>query len=179
MYLYKTSALNEIRRRLSARLSAELSNRFSSTTTTSTTSNPNALHADHSTHVNHSVSDSCKGSSKEVAEESSQQATASCSDAYVNEMSINWPGGDVPLMQTKYCLRYELGLCPKSCSNNHLNNGYLSDNKAVAPTPTPTPTSLPASSRLYLLNGRNRLALAFDCQKCCMLVNPDPTVRKM
>lgn len=98
----------------------------------------------------------------------SQLATASCPDAYINEMSISWPGGDIPLMQTKYCLRYELGICPKNHSNNHLNNGYLSDNKAV----TPTRISLPTSSQFYLRNGRNRLALAFDCQNCQMLIKP-------
>ena len=44
------------------------------------------------------------------------------------------------LMRTKYCIRHQLGLCP--------NDGV----------------------KLYLLNGKNRLALEFDCAKCEMVI---------
>lgn len=44
------------------------------------------------------------------------------------------------LMRTKYCIRHQLGLCP--------NDG----------------------GKLYLLNGKNRLALEFDCANCEMVI---------
>ncbi len=50
------------------------------------------------------------------------------------------------LMRSKYCIRYELGLCPK-------HNGA----KAVKP--------------LFLLNNGRRFALHFDCRNCEMVVS--------
>ena len=52
---------------------------------------------------------------------------------------------DAELMRTKYCVRYELGMCPK-----HHNS---KDN-----------------STLYLLNNGKKLALNFDCKVCEMTV---------
>lgn len=49
------------------------------------------------------------------------------------------------LMRSKYCVRYELGLCPKQGSE-----------KTAAP--------------LYLLNGGKRLTLRFHCDRCEMTV---------
>ena len=50
------------------------------------------------------------------------------------------PPKGAELMRTKYCIRHQLGLCP--------NDG----------------------GKLYLLNGKNRLALEFDCAKCEMVI---------
>ena len=50
------------------------------------------------------------------------------------------PPRGAELMRTKYCIRHQLGLCP--------NDGV----------------------KLYLLNGKNRLALEFDCAKCEMVI---------
>jgi len=51
----------------------------------------------------------------------------------------------VEYMRTKYCLRHELGLCPK-----------------LRPGTRPDP--------LYLVNNGRRLRLSFDCQVCEMVV---------
>jgi putative protease len=48
------------------------------------------------------------------------------------------------LMRTKYCIRYQLGMCKK-------NPGQKNE-------------------KLYLLNGKNRLELEFDCAACEMLI---------
>lgn len=50
------------------------------------------------------------------------------------------------LMRTKYCIRHELGICPKQ-------------KKGQTPAP------------LYLLNNGRRLALNFDCSRCEMTVS--------
>ncbi len=50
------------------------------------------------------------------------------------------------LMRTRYCVRYELGMCPK-------HNGY----KDVGP--------------LFLLNNGQRFALEFDCRNCEMTLS--------
>ena len=52
---------------------------------------------------------------------------------------------DAELMRTKYCIRYELGMCP-------VHQGVKSDGE------------------LYLMNNGRRLALHFDCRKCEMVV---------
>lgn len=58
---------------------------------------------------------------------------------------------DVPeeLMRSRYCIRWELGLCPKRCP--------------VKPGMGPGP--------LYLVNQKNRLRLDFDCARCEMIVS--------
>ena len=68
------------------------------------------------------------------------------------------PGAE--LMRTKYCIRYELGICPVHQKGDR--------------------RSLPASlrdmkpdTRLFLLNNGRRLALGFDCKRCEMTVTED------
>lgn len=58
------------------------------------------------------------------------------------------PVGNAELMRTRYCIRYELGICPKfhGCK---------------------------ASGPLYLLNNGQRFALHFDCRACEMTVLED------
>ena len=53
----------------------------------------------------------------------------------------------VPLMRSKYCIRYELGMCPV-----HQN--------------------APQSGPLFLVNAGRRLELHFDCRSCEMTVTP-------
>jgi putative protease len=64
---------------------------------------------------------------------------------------------DAELMRTKYCIRYELGICPIHQKGNrqHLPAG-LRDIKTSAP--------------LFLMNNGRRLALHFDCRNCEMTV---------
>ena len=52
-----------------------------------------------------------------------------------------------PLMRSKYCVRYDLGLCPKY--------------QGAQPP-----------GELFLLNNGRRLALHFDCSACEMTVTP-------
>ncbi len=63
--------------------------------------------------------------------------------------------GDVtsaePLMRSKYCIKYELGMCP-------VHQGAK------------------ASGPLYLLNNGRRLALQFDCKACEMSVSRVPNL---
>ena len=59
------------------------------------------------------------------------------------------------LMRTKYCIRYELGICPIHQKENRQN----------------IPASLrniKADTALFLLNNGKRLALHFDCRNCEM-----------
>lgn len=63
--------------------------------------------------------------------------------------------GNEELMRTKYCLKYELGLCTKY--KNNADNKYK-----IAADVIKYP--------LYLVNGNNRLKLAFDCEKCEMTI---------
>ena len=51
-------------------------------------------------------------------------------------------------MRSKYCVRYELGLCPKYQGGR-------------------------PPQELFLLNNGRRLALHFDCTVCEMTVTPD------
>jgi putative protease len=55
---------------------------------------------------------------------------------------------DACYMRTKYCLKHELGYCPK---------------KTTGQTP-PEP--------LYLLNNGKKLRLTFDCKHCEMIIGP-------
>ncbi len=57
-------------------------------------------------------------------------------------------GGDEPLMRSRYCVRHELGLCPRFQG-------------AKAP------------DRLFLLNNGRRFALNFDCAACEMTVTEE------
>ena len=51
---------------------------------------------------------------------------------------------DGVLMRTKYCIRYQFGMCKKKLYQKN--------------------------EKLYLLNGKNRLELEFDCTACEMLI---------
>ena len=73
----------------------------------------------------------------------SQRGTEKMEDAY--EISHR-PGAE--LMRSKYCVRYELGMCPKQGKNK--------------------PESL------YLLNAGKRLRLDFHCAECEMTVTAEP-----
>ena len=66
-----------------------------------------------------------------------------------NVSTLGIPG---ELLRSRYCIRWELGLCPKA-ANRHprLDRG---------------------SEPLYLVNQGNRLRLHFDCSRCEMVVLP-------
>ena len=55
---------------------------------------------------------------------------------------------DAELMRTKYCVRHELGLCPKQQRGKQVS----------------------AASPLYILNNGQRFVLKFDCRNCEMIV---------
>ena len=74
-----------------------------------------------------------------------ERGSAACEDAY----ELTHREG-VEYMRTKYCLRHELGLCPKQ-----------------RPGTRPEP--------LYLLNNGRRLRLDFDCRACEMAVSSSGT----
>ncbi|MBP5210717.1 MAG: DUF3656 domain-containing protein, partial [Bacteroidales bacterium] len=55
---------------------------------------------------------------------------------------------DAELMRTRYCIKYELALCPK---NPQCTKGMY-------------------GKELFLVNGRNKLRLFFDCKQCEMVI---------
>lgn len=63
------------------------------------------------------------------------------------------------LMRTKYCIKYELGLCPNYRNRAKTDKEYINniDNTHI-------------KEPLFLINGKNRLQLKFDCRNCEMLV---------
>lgn len=68
---------------------------------------------------------------------------------------------DAELMRTKYCIRYELGLCPA-----HRQTGNHTD-----PTQhIPASHKIRPTDRLYLTNNGKRYSLSFDCANCEMVV---------
>ena len=67
------------------------------------------------------------------------------------------PGAE--LMRTKYCIKYELGLCPNHKAKWADDKSYKDNLGKISFT-----------EPLYLLNGKNRLELKFDCKNCEMLV---------
>ena len=71
------------------------------------------------------------------------------------------PGAE--LMRTKYCIRYELGLCPKFLKRPANGNGRTaaSDN---------TKRSGTDAAPLYLLNNGRRFTVLFDCRSCEMVI---------
>lgn len=70
------------------------------------------------------------------------------------------------LMRTKYCIRYELGLC-----QSHQN---ISTSKAAPsirqPREATASSQAPRPHRLYLSNNGKRYPLCFDCANCEMVV---------
>ena len=71
--------------------------------------------------------------------------TQSVSGKSLVDSNIQSTGNDRTLMRTKYCIKYELDLCPK--------------HQGAAQT-----------GPLYLINNGRRLALRFDCSRCEMTV---------
>ena len=69
------------------------------------------------------------------------------------------PVAQAELMRTKYCIKYELGLCPN----------WKVRAKADAQYRNRIP-QCQITEPLYLLNGRSRLELKFDCSNCQMLI---------
>lgn len=63
------------------------------------------------------------------------------------------------LMRTKYCIKYELGLCPNFEKKWVADKGYRDRLGKISFT-----------EPLYLLNGKNKLQLKFDCANCEMLI---------
>ena len=63
------------------------------------------------------------------------------------------------LMRTKYCIKYELGLCPNHKTKWAADKSYKDNLGKISFT-----------EPLYLLNGKNRFELKFDCKNCEMLV---------
>ena len=63
------------------------------------------------------------------------------------------------LMRSKYCIKYEMGLCPNYKVRAANDAGYVN---RLAKTQFTEP--------LFLINGKNRLELKFDCSKCEMVV---------
>lgn len=59
------------------------------------------------------------------------------------------PQEDVPVLRSKYCIRYELGLC----KGRYSGAGGPKDNET-----------------LYLENNKRKLRLGFDCEKCEMII---------
>lgn len=68
---------------------------------------------------------------------------ASVSKAYELEQTPQ-----AELMRTKYCIKFELGFCPKEGKN-------IAENY---------------TEPLFLINGKNKLQLKFDCKNCEMLI---------
>jgi putative protease len=69
------------------------------------------------------------------------------------------PVAQAELMRTKYCIKYELGLCPNW--------------KVRAKSDPQYKNRIPQyqiTEPLFLLNGRSRLELKFDCSNCQMLI---------
>ena len=70
------------------------------------------------------------------------------------------------LMRSRYCIRHELGLCPKHHSPlSPVLSGLSASNPALS--------AAVGNSPLYLLNNGRRLTLTFDCKNCEMVVKED------
>ena len=66
------------------------------------------------------------------------------------------------LMRTKYCIRHELGLCPKL-----RNRSGQADGRAAATDRAKSGTD---AAPLYLLNNGRRFTVLFDCRSCEMVI---------
>ncbi len=63
------------------------------------------------------------------------------------------------LMRSKYCIKYELGLCPNHKIRAAEDKDYVNRIEKME-----------ICEPLFLLNGKNRLQLKFDCNNCEMVV---------
>ena len=92
------------------------------------------------------------------------------------------------LLRSRYCIRWELGLCPrcrvkpgmtKEAKLDKRDVGALLQTPPLRPSITQgQPARSPlapdgASQPLYLVNQKNRLRLHFDCAACEMVITPD------
>lgn len=71
---------------------------------------------------------------------------------------------DAELMRTKYCIRYELGLCPVHQAGRQHGRANHTSGMVNPPIPSSRKTNL------YLTNNGKRYHLAFDCANCEMVV---------
>ena len=71
---------------------------------------------------------------------------------------------DAELMRTKYCIRYELGLCPVHQAGRPHGRAHHTSGMVNPPIPSSRKTNL------YLTNNGKRYHLAFDCANCEMVV---------
>lgn len=71
---------------------------------------------------------------------------------------------DAELMCTKYCIRYELGLCPVHQAGRQHGRANHTSGMVNPPIPSSRKTNL------YLTNNGKRYHLAFDCANCEMVV---------
>lgn len=67
-----------------------------------------------------------------------------------NAFELETPSKEVQLMQTKYCIKYHFGMCPKYSDQNHYSTSK--------------------NNILYLENQGRRFKLRFHCQECIMTV---------
>lgn len=71
---------------------------------------------------------------------------------------------DAELMRTKYCIRYELGLCPVHQAGRQHGRANHTSGMVNPPIPSSRKTNL------YLTNKGKRYHLTFDCANCEMVV---------
>ena len=71
---------------------------------------------------------------------------------------------DAELMRTKYCIRYELGLCPVHQAGRQHGRANHTSGMVNPPIPSSRKTNL------YLTNNGKQYHLAFDCANCEMVV---------
>lgn len=71
---------------------------------------------------------------------------------------------DAEMMRTKYCIRYELGLCPVHQAGRQHGRANHTSGMVNPPIPSSRKTNL------YLTNNGKRYHLAFDCANCEMVV---------
>lgn len=71
---------------------------------------------------------------------------------------------DAELMRTKYCIRYDLGLCPVHQAGRQHGRANHTSGMVNPPIPSSRKTNL------YLTNNGKRYHLAFDCANCEMVV---------
>ncbi|MBO4557193.1 MAG: U32 family peptidase [Bacteroidales bacterium] len=86
------------------------------------------------------------------------------------------PVADAALMRSRYCVKYELGLCPKLRSMQDTppsQSLHSSHDPHTAQDPRLSQSPLPAQKvkePLWLVNAGKKLRLTFDCKRCEMTV---------
>ena len=186
--------LNGIRRALAAQLSAQPVHALPLRTASVTPVAPA------SSSVSFVTPGASASSAPSPASGSPAPSLASCSSAPSGAAGYNPHLRPQALMRSKYCVRWELGLCPRqaasapsapSASGPANPAAVLSDTPSGPAKPAPvlsdtpsgpakpapvlsgTPAAQPLSAApLFLRNGRARLRLDFDCPSCEMTVTP-------